>query len=111
MTMERSGIGSMLHRFVRWVNHVYATLNGYFWLPCGLCGQWRGGHEWHHTNVGLITDRPGIRRGICDACAEEIMERHPRGAVIDIDPVTLKETVTAWTCTPNDKISGDSPED
>ncbi len=105
-TQLRSAVSRTLKPLVRWFHHAYANLNGYFWLPCDLCGEWHGGHEWHHTNVGLITDRPGIRRGICDACAEKIMARHPRGAVIDVDPATLKETVTAWTYTPNMKVSG-----
>ena len=105
MTMQRSGIGSMLHRFIRWGHHVYAVTNGYFWLPCDLCGKWHGGHEMKLNGyVGLTTDRPGIRKGVCDDCAREIMARHPAGAVIDVDPVTLRETVTAWTCPPNSII-------
>jgi len=30
----------------RYLNKIYAKFFGYFWLPCPLCGQMFGGHEW-----------------------------------------------------------------
>lgn len=29
----------------RWLQHLIATLGGYFWLPCPSCGEPFGGHE------------------------------------------------------------------
>jgi hypothetical protein len=35
----------ILHRW-RWLNKLYASIFGYFWLPCPICGEYFGGHEW-----------------------------------------------------------------
>jgi hypothetical protein len=47
----------------RLFNKLYADIFGYFWLPCPLCGQYFGGHEWTsrtaHTKDG---------KGICPDC-------------------------------------------
>lgn len=56
------------HRF-------YARTHGYFWLPCPLCGNNTGGHEWHDHN-GLSSSIPdpkyppnsGRSIGICQDC-------------------------------------------
>ena len=32
----------------------YAKINGYFWLPCPICGEYFGGHE-KHGDVNIIT--------------------------------------------------------
>jgi hypothetical protein len=29
----------------RWIHAIYALKNGYYWLPCVLCGRNHGGHE------------------------------------------------------------------
>jgi len=34
----------------RAINCLIAKLLGYFWLPCPICGQFSGGHEWHDRN-------------------------------------------------------------
>lgn len=51
----------------------YARAHGYFWLPCPLCGEEFGGHEWMHSSTPELsaiiqTDTPGVGRGICPAC-------------------------------------------
>ena len=38
----------------RWLNWIYAPLNGYFWLPCPLCGKNFGGHEIRGTDQSLM---------------------------------------------------------
>ncbi len=38
----------------RWVHRFYAYLFGYFWLPCPLCREFFGGHEW--DGRGLIKE-------------------------------------------------------
>ena len=29
----------------RYLNKIYASILGYFWLPCPICGKMFGGHE------------------------------------------------------------------
>lgn len=67
-----------LDRIVRgWrrLNHLYAQLTGYFWLPCPICGEMFGGHEcgtqsllkdWYMGDV--VCNRP--------ACNEEAKRRN-----------------------------------
>lgn len=58
----------MFYRFSRWLNKLYANLNGYFWLPCPLCGKMFGGHE--SSGVGLSTN-PHSGELVCSDCEEE----------------------------------------
>jgi len=44
-----------------------AGLRGNFWMPCPLCGEEFGGHEWI-GNVMLPDKEPGMSRGVCPAC-------------------------------------------
>jgi hypothetical protein len=45
---------------LRWrrLNHFYAWLHGYFWVPCPLCGRMFGGHEYGPVSVP-VPGRPG----------------------------------------------------
>lgn len=52
----------------RWVNKLYANLNGYFWLPCD-CGRYFGGHEWFSGNTVMDDEHGG--HGICPKCGEK----------------------------------------
>jgi hypothetical protein len=53
-----------LPRHPRWLNHLWAGLAGYFWLPCPLCGKEFGGHEWDGRSIcGPQPDGHGI--GYC----------------------------------------------
>jgi len=51
---------------LRKLNQFYAWLFGYFWLPCPLCSQMFGGHEW--TEHGQW--RNG--KGICVDCFKKL---------------------------------------
>lgn len=59
-------------RWSRIKARAYARHNGYFWLPCPLCGEHFGGHEWLRDTAALSatinTDTPGIFQGICPKC-------------------------------------------
>lgn len=55
----------------RLINHLIATLGGYFWLPCPTCGQMMGGHEWHKSGYASIPIGTYQSRGICLDCAKE----------------------------------------
>lgn len=61
--MASSKLPRFLHRWRAW-------LGGYFWIPCPLCGDMWGGHEWK-APWARIPDpiRPGISKGICNECA------------------------------------------
>lgn len=50
----------------RILNQIYAGLHGYFWLPCPICGNHFGGHEWKESLN--ITSYKGI--GVCSQCTE-----------------------------------------
>ena len=52
-------------RFRR-LNKLYANFFGYFWLPCQLCGQMYGGHEWKDVDEKSSILSNG--RGICPDC-------------------------------------------
>lgn len=48
---------------------------GFFWLPCPVCGEEFGGHEWV-TDGDMPGDvpvygKPGMGEGICPACTRD----------------------------------------
>lgn len=53
----------------RW-NKFWANLNGYFWLPCPVCGKHFGGHEWGNSEYSGIRQAEDETRntGICPDC-------------------------------------------
>jgi predicted RNA-binding Zn-ribbon protein involved in translation (DUF1610 family) len=56
----------------RKLNRLYARLNNYFWLPCPLCGQEFGGHEWVTDNeYHSIETSPGAGKAICPDCGDK----------------------------------------
>lgn len=63
-------------RIPRWMHHAYANVCGFFWLPCRLCGEYSGGHEWRDIDgkssvIRDPDDPPGMYEGICPACTRE----------------------------------------
>ena len=58
----------------RLLNKIYAFIHGYFWLPCPICGQYFGGHEWQTDReasaVMLENDAIG-GIGICPDCTKK----------------------------------------
>ena len=55
----------------RFVERWYAKATGRFWLPCPICGEMFGGHEW----AGDLMDSIGHGRAVCANCADEAWER------------------------------------
>lgn len=45
----RRALSAPNNRLPRWLHHWFAKENGYFWLPCPVCGKMFGGHERHGT--------------------------------------------------------------
>jgi hypothetical protein len=60
----------LLHKLNRWYNHFYADLNGYFWLPCPICGEYFGGHEWK-DGEGIMNWSTMTGKGVCKNCTEK----------------------------------------
>ena len=48
-------------------NRFRATIGGYFWLPCPICGQMFGGHE-EHGNLAISYSSGKLT---CIECASE----------------------------------------
>lgn len=68
----------------RTLNRLYARLSGYFWLPCTLCGQMSGGHEWRDIdgNPSAIPNpggEGGSFMGICPDCTRAGLGSVPVG--------------------------------
>jgi hypothetical protein len=64
------------HLIPRAFHCLYAHLQGYFWLPCPICGKMFGGHETAATGfAGLMT---GWDEGkmVCPNCVEEAEKRN-----------------------------------
>ncbi len=60
----------------RFLNKIYAFINGYFWANCILCGQYFGGHE-RGTNCTLyFPQHNGMIKGIevCVDCKKDVKE-------------------------------------
>ncbi len=61
-------------RLPRWCHRVYAWFAGYFWLPCPVCGQMFGGHEWVAGDLVYVLEdyrpRATCPRPVCRATAQ-----------------------------------------
>lgn len=75
MTDVSDDTGKIMERMSilpRWVHRACAFVGGYFWLPCPLCGDEFGGHEWRDRDgrpSGInVPGEPGSQRGICPRC-------------------------------------------
>lgn len=73
----------------RWMHKLRANLTGYFWLPCPLCGEMFGGHEWDGESI-IIAQHKGV--GVCPNCRgaarqhnRKWMDEHPGALIYKID--------------------------
>lgn len=55
----------------RTLNKWYAKLFGYFWIPCPVCGEAFGGHEWKIEKHRWIPDDAYTGFVICPNCSEK----------------------------------------
>ena len=65
-------------RFIQWI---YAFIHGYFWLPCPICGENFGGHEWAHDLhtgewLGLYPKMPTGGMAVCPDCVEKAIKQN-----------------------------------
>lgn len=57
---------------LRWIEHLRATLGGYFWLPCPNCGRMFSGRESHQTLwIDVGSGRCTCNHPICVAQVDE----------------------------------------
>lgn len=56
----------------RWLQRFWAWLNSYFWLPCPLCGEYFGGHEW----AGTLQLDASRGKGVCVNCVISAARRN-----------------------------------
>lgn len=54
--------------FPRWIHHLYASMCGYFWIPCPNCGRMFGGHELG----GTLWTSEFEGRCICPMCPTDV---------------------------------------
>ncbi len=55
------------------MHQFYAFILGYYWLPCILCGRYRGGHEPSGT-LFRYEDTPGTGHNVCINCTDKAEE-------------------------------------
>ena len=66
-----------MSKLPRFVHHFYATVKGYFWLPCPICGKNFGGHEIDmHTTVLWSEPYRGSFTCRNPACTKEARRRN-----------------------------------
>jgi hypothetical protein len=60
----------MSNKLSRVANRAFAAVTGYFWLPCPLCKQHFGGHQWRDINglSSMTETSDGVKTGICPDC-------------------------------------------
>ena len=56
----------------RMIHWIIATWGGLFWLPCTLCGKYRGGHE----KGGYLSTSYGQGVGVCNDCVKKANRRN-----------------------------------
>jgi len=60
--MASSKLPRRFHQF-------YAWFASYFWIPCPLCGECYGGHEWVDSLAKIPKiGHPGMCVGVCNDC-------------------------------------------
>jgi hypothetical protein len=66
-----------MYRF-RFLNRIYAALNGYCWLPCKRCGTSYGGHEIYGASINnrMIGENSFKGTCICPKCHVELVNKH-----------------------------------
>lgn len=65
----------------RRLHQLYASLMGYFWLPCPVCGKCFGGHEWQDGCTISLKDGVFVSKGVC---SPRCMRTHYETIVADL---------------------------
>ena len=79
------------HLIPRWMQRVYAATNGYFWLPCPICKQNFGGHEWRLDEKHVLYTSAYHGIGVCPQCgdkAHKLNREHGFVRGVVVNPIT-----------------------
>jgi len=76
----------LIYKLSRWWHRAYALTHGFFWLPCPICREPFGGHEWVDYGLGLDSALYHMNTypyqsmfeatGVCRKCASEATRRN-----------------------------------
>lgn len=67
---------------MRWLHRLYARAFGYFWLPCSVCGEHFGGHQW--KQYATIPTGTSTGRAVCSyRCAARWHQEHQAGVGVN----------------------------
>ena len=72
----------------RLLNKLFANFFNYFWLPCPLCGENFGGHEWNKPNQSIMTSWSS-GDGVCPNCIPAAIDYNKKW--IKENPQSMKE--------------------
>lgn len=70
-------IGKKLSKYPRFINWIWATWGGLFWLPCPICGKNFGGHE----PSGTLMHSYNHGEGVCSSCDGEAGRQNEINAI------------------------------
>lgn len=74
---------------MRILHKLYAKFMGYFWLPCELCGEKFGGHEWRRYDGKSDCLANGM--GICPSCTKKGLGENPPPELVQFKEMTLAQ--------------------
>lgn len=79
----------MNRRGSRAAERLYALAHGLFWIPCPLCGEEFGGHEWQPGNQ--LPTGPHSHQAVCPGCGDWL-----RGQAAAMCAETGHQEVREW---------------
>lgn len=58
----------------RLLHRAWAWIRGHFWIPCPICKQGFGEHQWEPGNELWISERDSV--AVCPSCGDEARRRN-----------------------------------
>jgi len=58
----------------RLLHRIYAWTRGRFWIPCPICKQGFGEHEWRDGHELWLTERDSV--AVCPHCGDRAAEKN-----------------------------------
>lgn len=58
----------------RWLNRTWAWVRGYFWVPCPICKEPFGEHEWRPGHELWLSERDSV--AVCPGCGDAAAKRN-----------------------------------
>jgi len=63
---------------IEWIEHLWAKVFGYFWMPCPNCGRMYGGHEDGGGLYKSVWSDYAVPTCADPKCKEEVHEKNKR---------------------------------